>query len=423
MHQNTKNKIMQTSVKKITVGILSSFIPALLTFTPLTASAQNDRFDNISDYAKGILIFDTPKGDSIVRDVELYSKFNNLETQQKIVRLNDDNSTTTYLPDQVKFYYIGKKRFQSISMRNADGRVSKIFVRRDKRPFYQDGSVPSLFEVYNSPNNYSLYVRIKANEPIVPFDQDGDNVITQYYINENKDAGGNENIEKWLSSKPANKRDPRFMEKVIASQNDNNLPFLRFGAGVGVNINSLQITDFMNKEANYGSQVQAAATLFADYRSSWGLGLHADLTFNKASCEKYEPEDKDGRTFHMIYNRTTLNLPVMLRYTFTFLKGKCLPFVQAGIQGDFYLKDECFDYRVYKYKQDEEDEPQYYYEKYDAGKSSTSFVAGAGIEYRLTAKHSIFFDIKYTTPFGMKDERNKYQMKYNSIIFNLSANL
>ena len=414
---------MQTSVKKITVGILSSFIPALLTFTPLTASAQNDRFDNISDYAKGILIFDTPKGDSIVRDVELYSKFNNLETQQKIVRLNDDNSTTTYLPDQVKFYYIGKKRFQSISMRNADGRVSKIFVRRDKRPFYQDGSVPSLFEVYNSPNNYSLYVRIKANEPIVPFDQDGDNVITQYYINENKDAGGNENIEKWLSSKPANKRDPRFMEKVIASQNDNNLPFLRFGAGVGVNINSLQITDFMNKEANYGSQVQAAATLFADYRSSWGLGLHADLTFNKASCEKYEPEDKDGRTFHMIYNRTTLNLPVMLRYTFTFLKGKCLPFVQAGIQGDFYLKDECFDYRVYKYKQDEEDEPQYYYEKYDAGKSSTSFVAGAGIEYRLTAKHSIFFDIKYTTPFGMKDERNKYQMKYNSIIFNLSANL
>lgn len=414
---------MQTSVKKITVGILSSFIPALLTFTPLTASAQNDRFDNISDYAKGILIFDAPKGDSIVRDVELYSKFNNLETQQKIVRLNDDNSTTTYLPDQVKFYYIGKKRFQSISMRNADGRVSKIFVRRDKRPFYQDGSVPSLFEVYNSPNNYSLYVRIKANEPIVPFDQDGDNVITQYYINENKDAGGNENIEKWLSSKPANKRDPRFMEKVIASQNDNNLPFLRFGAGVGVNINSLQITDFMNKEANYGSQVQAAATLFADYRSSWGLGLHADLTFNKASCEKYEPEDKDGRTFHMIYNRTTLNLPVMLRYTFTFLKGKCLPFVQAGIQGDFYLKDECFDYRVYKYKQDEEDEPQYYYEKYDAGKSSTSFVAGAGIEYRLTAKHSIFFDIKYTTPFGMKDERNKYQMKYNSIIFNLSANL
>lgn len=415
---------MQTSVKKITVGILSGFIPTLLTFTPLTASAQDDRFDNISDFTKGIIIFGTPNGgDSIVRDVELYSKFNNLENQQKIVRLNDDNSTTTYLPDQVKYYYIGKKRFQSISMRNADGRVSKIFVRRDKRPFYQDGSVPSLFEVYNSPNNYSLYVRIKANEPIVPFDQDGDNVITQYYINENKDAGGNENIEKWLSSKPANKRDPRFMEKVIASQNDNNLPFLRFGAGVGVNINSLQITDFMNKEANYGSQVQAVATLFADYRSSWGLGLHADLTFNKASCEKYEPEDKDGRTFHMIYNRTTLNLPVMLRYTFTFLKGKCLPFVQAGIQGDFYLKDECFDYRVYKYKQDEEDEPQYYYEKYDAGKSSTSFVAGAGIEYRLTAKHSIFFDIKYTTPFGMKDERNKYQMKYNSIIFNLSANL
>ena len=63
---------MQISTKKITVGILSSFIPALLTFTPLTASAQNDRFDNISDYAKGVIIFGTPEGeDSIVRDVEL----------------------------------------------------------------------------------------------------------------------------------------------------------------------------------------------------------------------------------------------------------------------------------------------------------------------------------------------------------------
>lgn len=413
---------MQISTKKITVGILSSFIPALLTFTPLTASAQNDRFDNISDYAKGVIIFGTPNGgDSIVRDIELYSKFNNLEAQQKIVRLNDDLSTTTYLPDQVKYYYIGKKRFQSISIRNADGSVSKIFVRRDKRPFYQDSSVPSLFEVYNSANNYSLYVRIKANEPIVPFDQDGDNVITKHYINENKDAGGNENIEKWLSSKPANKRNPRLMEKVIASQNDNYIPVLRFGVGVGVNINSVQLTNLMNEEANYGSQVQAAATLFADYRSSRGLGLHAELTFNKASCEKYEPEDKDGRIYHMIYNRTTLNLPIMLRYTFTSLKGKILPFVQAGIQGDFYLKDECFDYRVYT--QEEEKDPGYYYNKYDAGKCNFSFVAGAGIEYRLTAKRFVFFDIKYTTPFGPKHELNKYCMKYNSIIFNLSTNL
>lgn len=417
---------MQTSVKKITVGILSGFIPTLLTFTPLTASAQNDRFDNISDFTKGILIFGTTNGgDSIVRDVELYSKFNNLENQQKIVRLNDDYSTTTYLPDQVKYYYIGKKRFQSISVQNADGSVCKIFVRRDKRPFYQDGSLLSLFEVYNSPDNYSLYVRIKAKEPIVPFDQDGDNVITQFYINENKNAGGNEDIEKWLSSKPANKRDRIFMEKVIASQNGNKIPVLRFGAGVGVNINSIQITDLMGEESDYGSQSQAAATLFADYRSSCGFGLHVDLTFNKASCEKYEPEDNSGRTIHMIYNRTTLNLPVMLRYTFTSLKGKWLPFVQAGIQGDFYLKDECFDYRVFKYKQDDEDEDElgYYYGKYDAGKYNFSFVAGAGIEYRLTPKHSVFFDMKYTTPFGPKHVMNKYCMKYNSIIFNLSANL
>lgn len=413
---------MQISTKKITVGILSSFIPALLTFTPLTASAQNDRFDNISDYAKGVIIFGTPNGgDSIVRDIELYSKFNNLEAQQKIVRLNDDLSTTTYLPDQVKYYYIGKKRFQSISIRNADGSVSKIFVRRDKRPFYQDSSVPSLFEVYNSANNYNLYVRIKPNEPIIPFDQDGDNVITKHYINENKDAGGNENIEKWLSSKPANKRNPIFMQKVIDSQNDKYLPALRFGAGVGVNINSVHITDFMNEEDNCGSQVQAAATLFVDYRSSCGLGLHVDLTFNKASCDKYVPEDKEGRTSHMIYNRTTLNLPVMLRYTFTSLKGKLLPFVQAGIQGDFFIKDECFDYRIYK--QEDENDPGYYYDKYDAGKISSSLVAGAGIEYRLTAKHSIFFDLKYAIPNGPKHEKNKYTMKCNSIMFNLSANL
>ena len=419
---NTKTKIMQTSVKKITVGILSSFIPTLLTFTPLTASAQNDRLDNISDYAKGILIFGTPEGeDSIVRDVELYSKFNNLENQQKVVRLNDDYSTTTYLPDQVRYYYIGKKRYQSIAVRNADGSVSNIFVRRDKRPFYQDGSVPSVFEVYNSPDNYSLYVRIKPKEPIVPFDENGNNVITQYYINENKNAGGNENIEKWLSSKPANKRDRRFIEKVIASQNDNKLPVLRFGAGVGVNINSIQLTDYMGEESDYGSQTQAAATLFADYRSSCGFGLHVDLTFNKASCDKYDPKDKDGKTFHVIYNRTTLNLPVMLRYTFTSLRGKWLPFVQAGIQGDFSLKDECFDYRIYK--QDDDDEPGYYYGKYEASKSNFSFVGGAGIEYRLTPKHSVFFDVKYTTPFGPKHEMNKYCMKYNSIIFNLSANL
>ena len=233
---------MQTSEKKITVGILSKYIPALLAFTPLATSAQNDGSKNISDYAKGIIIFTTSEGrDSVVRDVNLYSRFNSQEAQQKVIRINDDLSTTTYLPEQIKVYYIGKKRYQSVSIRKEDGSVGKIFVRRDKRSFYQDCSAPSLFEVYNSPNNYSLYVRMKENEPIVPFSEEGDNVITQYYIEENKRAGGNKDIEKWLTSKPANKRDKADMEKLIASQNPNNFSALRFGAGVGLNINSNNI--------------------------------------------------------------------------------------------------------------------------------------------------------------------------------------
>jgi hypothetical protein len=87
---------MQTTGKKITVGILGTFIPTLLAFTPLTASAQSTESKVISDYDRGILIFTTPEGrDSVVRDVYLYSKFNSQEAQQKIVRLNDDLSTTT----------------------------------------------------------------------------------------------------------------------------------------------------------------------------------------------------------------------------------------------------------------------------------------------------------------------------------------
>lgn len=413
---------MQTSEKKITVGILSKYIPALLAFTPLATSAQNDGSKNISDYAKGIIIFTTSEGrDSVVRDVNLYSRFNSQEAQQKVIRINDDLSTTTYLPEQIKVYYIGKKRYQSVSIRKEDGSVGKIFVRRDKRSFYQDCSAPSLFEVYNSPNNHSLYVRMKENEPIVPFSEEGDNVITQYYIEENKRAGGNKDIEKWLTSKPANKRDKAYIEKLIASQSTNSLSALRFGAGVGINVNSIQMTDFIDKEFDGGSQAQATASLFADYRCSWGLGLHVDFTFNKFSCENYEPENKNGRTLHMIYNRTTLNMPVMLRYTYTQFKGRVLPFVQAGVQGDFSLKDECLDYRVNRLEGTSD--TGYSYDKYEAGKCNFSVVAGAGVEYRLSMSHSLFFDIKYAIPTGPEHVTGKYSMKCNSIMFNLSVNL
>ena len=417
---------MQTTGKKITVGILGTFIPTLLAFTPLTASAQNTESKVISDYDRGILIFTTPEGrDSVVRDVYLYSKFNSQEAQQKIVRLNDDLSTTTYLPDQIKVYYIGKTRYQSVSIKKENGSVGRIFVKRDKRSFYQDCSAPSLFEVYNSPNKYSLYVRTKENEPIVPFNEEGDNVITQYYVNENKNSGGNENIEKWLTSKPAHKRNKLFVEKVIAAQNYNYIPALRFGAGVGIACNSIKVTDFTDTELDAASQLQATANLFADYHCSWGLGMHVDLTFNKFSFENFMPTNQNGRTFHMVYNRTTLNVPVMVRYTYTKLTGKLLPFIQAGVQGDFFLKDECLDYRVSRQKGIVKDDTGYSFDKYDSGKSTFSIVAGAGVEYRLTANHSVFFDIKYAAPTGPnhKHEDDKYTMKCSSIMFNLSANL
>ncbi len=354
--------------------------------------------------------------DSLVNNV-IFTGIDSISSWQHQMIYRQGDSLRRLLPEQVSRVKRGNKTYWSQMIETRPGVVERLMVQRSLNG---GEGWPSLYKYYEEEDKPQIYVQVQDGVLKRLDPKDPDNVFRHELRRLNAEQGGNAQIDQRLTKLKANRYGLREARALIASQNDNQIPRNRYGVGIGLFGNSTQLT-LVEKEGSLSlprqNQLQMTVTAWADFRSLDGLSFHPELTFQKTSA--HVPA-VDNHRAEVAFNRTQLCVPLLVRYTCVQLHGPWLPYVEGGVQLYTTMRNECkLQYIMY----DNED--------YVAGMSISEYsensswinpVAGLGVEYRLTPRHSLFFDVRYLL--GLEDRiETVLNVKQGGWMASLSINL
>lgn len=354
--------------------------------------------------------------DSLVNNV-IFTGIDSISSWQHQMIYRQGDSLRRLLPEQVSRVKRGNKTYWSQMIETRPGVVERLMVQRSLNG---GEGWPSLYKYYDEEDKPQIYVQVQDGVLKRLDPKDPDNVFRHELRRLNAEQGGNAQIDQRLTKLKANRYGLREARALIASQNDNQIPRNRYGVGIGLFSNSTQLT-LVEKEGSLSlprqNQLQMTVTAWADFRSLDGLSFHPELTFQKTSA--HVPA-VDNHRAEVAFNRTQLCVPLLVRYTCVQLHGPWLPYVEGGVQLYTTMRNECkLQYIMY----DNED--------YVAGMSISEYsensswinpVAGLGVEYRLTPRHSLFFDVRYLL--GLEDRiETVLNVKQGGWMASLSINL
>lgn len=378
------------------------------------------------DFKEGVFMKKMPDGkDLLFNNVKLYDSNKKLEAQSEAKYMDSLGNVTIFRPEDLVFYGIGKKSLVSVSILADDGSVRCVFARRVYR--IEDDDL-FLFRVYRTEKNWELYIG-KYGEVLKPVKAaDGTDHLSDILLKRNEEAGGDAELADYIPTISGSRYSISRAIRLIDRQNPNLIPKIRWGVGVGVDLNTPVVEKALVGSHTGTMQVHPAATVFADFRGSYGVTFHPELTFRRSTTMMTNIRITDvtnNYNFNYAYNRTAIELPLLFRYTPTSLKGKWLPFISAGVMVGFNVQDKCYDYFTNTTEGSKEDRNSSFNSVYEGNMVSASLVAGAGVEYRLSTKHSLFFDLRYCHQLGggISSIKDKYNMKVNTVSLNVMVNL
>jgi hypothetical protein len=178
------------------------------------------------------------------------------------------------------------------------------------------------------------------------------------------------------------------------------LPHVRFGLIAGYELSMLtpadqsQLSTYFDYYYHRGFSVGA----FIDYPILYrGLSAYSGVMFSQHG-HSYN-EFIDNRDIDLIANLSTINVPLLIRYTHH--TKKLRPLVNAGIFCAYHTKNKTFHYEaIFEDNIIEIIEPELgpLINDFNLG-----YNIGAGVEYKLNYKNSLSFEMRYFNQFGIID--------------------
>lgn len=136
------------------------------------------------------------------------------------------------------------------------------------------------------------------------------------------------------------------------------------------------------------------------------FSLHLELQFSRHGYSYYALVDNKDQDF--VANFTSLNVPLQLRYTYP--SNKIRPFLNVGIMGTYFIKNEINQYEtIINETIIEINDTEI---KSMIGDFQLGYVIGGGLEYKLNFKKSLFFELRYSNQYNQGD----YEFHGNSIL-------
>lgn len=182
------------------------------------------------------------------------------------------------------------------------------------------------------------------------------------------------------------------------------LPFLKYGFILGCGVRNIEITG--NSLSEYKDFVNNK------YRSSVLPGFFIDIPIEMSNfsfhtemyLSKYRYSISSASTSNVldfVANTTSLHLPVLLRYTIPQMSLR--PFVNGGLNVIYNMQNSTVLYNTLitpDYIQLQSVDKKSYISKFQPG-----FSLGAGIEYKLNYKHSVFIEFRYNKQLSYSNKK------------------
>lgn len=313
------------------------------------------------------------------------------------------------------------KRYMTFEAQTKDGSKERVVAQ----VIYEDTlNNVRVFQRLLASGNKEYYVKTQEGVAQYVDDTKGQsNPLRQYLLTKNATQGGNPQIADYITNVKAS--DVKECCGIISQQNPNRIPRWRFGVSAGATFNNFDIEfEVIASGANYTRNLESMSltrpwvALYADYRMSNGLSAHGELSVQSYSLQQVT-NDQVHDTISI--DRTLLCLPLSARYTIVNLRGKWLPYIEAGIQVNIALTNKN---RHMVGERNGSGVVTGYSEKKGEhnGLIYPQFVCGAGVEYVLTPKHSLYLGARYLLP-DTHDTGNKINLKQSCWMLSLALDL
>lgn len=318
--------------------------------------------------------------------------------------------TQKFTPAQVPIYRQGKTTFLSRTL-EVQGKERQVFLRR---VLWQPLDTLSILQFINDQNHKEYYYQFGSGKKVLPLTaasgSSSQSALTDYLLGFPIAQQDKQLREYIRQMKPAPKSYKK-RQLICLKNNINYLPKFRWGILAGMGFSQLE----MENGYNFNNQWQwyAGAFISIPLRQK-GLSFHPELTFLKISALRLTSPDFNS---DLAYNRTSLQMPLLFRYTVMSIHRKILPYLQFGPELNFHLKG---DTKTYNYPTDENGYTQPLEKFQEKNKSFLmAGTAGLGVELRLQRNHSLFIDARYLKDFTSDIHSFKTSGWFTTISYNL----
>jgi len=316
------------------------------------------------------------KGDSVWVGIKLGFPIGNKQYKEVIQEVQK-NTYKTHTPDEIDEFYTEGKIF--VSMQSPIAGEKKVFfhqlVKRDSIAVYQ-------YE--NETGSFLFFQQGEELKEITPQNNPYAEYVAQEYGSDSSNPVNNYLIKPTQSS-------IKFAEKLIRTRNHNLLVRMRYG--IWIAMGQSNISQEISPSDNTDNHLLAGIFLNVPIHTYYSV--HTELSYMR---EAYSSSYNSIYGLHdeltdQIYNRNSLFMPIMLRYSLNQLKGNLIPYFQLGPSAHFALKKEMesrvftiIDKNISIDKQPIIRKNNYFY---------PGLNAGAGLEYKLNSHHSLLLDFRY----------------------------
>lgn len=342
---------------------------------------------SVSAFSQGrrnLVMFHDPvkERDTIVTHVRFLGEDSRKQQYEIGVRLKD-GSERTFKASEIYGYRDGRKRYFSRKLKVGD-EVRHVAL---PRMYGSDSVAVYLFIQDNGKRKY--YVEVPKDSLLVPL------------VDERNPAQVNPRLLAFLKGFPVAQDEwvAEFFDglkptvvsfekrhRVAHTGNPNHITRFRWGvrAGAGFSKAVVEPYDFGNKLSGFGG-------LFADIPVYESLSVRPEVVFCPYGFSSHQPTDV-GEVY-AVYNRKDVTGSLLACYTLRSFRGKWLPYAVLGPEFNLVM-DKTLErsgrwmdgdgYMVLERK----DIPQ-------TKGMSVGVTGGVGVEYILSNRHSLFFDVRY----------------------------
>lgn len=339
-----------------------------------------------------VVYFNKEKNQWVTENMNACNTKDRVKIQNSVTFYDENLKERIFTPDDATQFYVDKDVYFSLDFKY-NGEQKKAFLLRESYDKIDD---ITFYVYYLDFNKLVYYFKQGEDGEVLPASDDPKTgyVSPLHTLLRQKAGGDADKFEAYYDAN--NMTSKKYLEarKTIKSGSIYSTSKFRWG----VTANAGKYTPNIDKY-DFDSKFGAAVGVFANIPLFMGFSANVEATVGKYS---YKGNMKNESLQNQaVYNTTEISTPLMLRYSFKYIKGNVVPYIQIGYQPSFALS-KGLEYRYIDQIKGYDDLVKDFEGRYSVvlngteklGTYNSSLIGSAGVELIIQNNHRLYFDIR-----------------------------